>query len=456
MTAEVETTSAVLVETDAEGVCTLTFNRPERRNGWAADLEDAYYAALTDAARDPAVRAVVVTGAGPTFCPGADMARLGDLSTDGASLPHRPVDVPRTFPKPLIAAINGACAGVGLVQALFCHIRFAADSARFSTAFPRRGLVAEYGIAWTLPRLVGLENALDLLLSGRTFDASEAKALGLVSRVVARVDVLAAAQAYAREIAENCAPAAVAVIAAQVFDAAESTYADALARAHLETDKRIGSADLREGVASGWRNGPRGSARCPGRASDVPGGGDRAGPSGLYAAAALLTSDVPVSVEVLDRLPAPYGLVRYGVAPDHVKMKSVIGVLQRPFDPAELEFLGGVHVGEGGLPLDVLRPTSTPVVHAAEELQLRRVERALQHPDDRLHLHVVGRDAVADEAVRRGQAVEHLHAHRHVRREQRRRRVEPGRPRSDHSDAIHQTPSRDSGRTAGPASRATT
>ena len=94
--------------------------------------------------------------------------------------------MPRTFPKPLIAAINGACAGVGLVQALFCHVRFAADTARFSTAFARRGLVAEYGIAWTLPRLVGLENALDLLLSGRTFDASEAKALGLVSRVVPR------------------------------------------------------------------------------------------------------------------------------------------------------------------------------------------------------------------------------------------------------------------------------
>ena len=201
--------------------------------------------------------------------------------------------MPRTFPKPLIAAINGACAGVGLVQALFCHVRFAADTARFSTAFARRGLVAEYGIAWTLPRLVGLENALDLLLSARTFDASEAKALGLVSRVVARVDVLAAAQAYARDIAENCAPSAVAVIAAQVFDAAEGTYADALARAHVETDKRIGSADLREGVAS-WlekrdRRGSRrslssGERRLMYRVAVVG-----AGPSGLYAAAALLT-----------------------------------------------------------------------------------------------------------------------------------------------------------------------
>jgi enoyl-CoA hydratase/carnithine racemase len=240
----------VLVETDADGVRTITFNRPDRRNGWSEELEDAYYGALAAAAIDETVRAVVVTGAGTTFCPGADMTRLGGLSTEGAVLPHRPVDAPRTFPKPLVAAINGACAGVGLVQALFCHVRFAADTARFSTAFVRRGLIAEYGIAWTLPRLVGLENALDLLLSGRTFDAAEAKELGVVSRVVPRDDVLAAAQDYARDVALHCAPSAVAVIAAQVRDAGESDYAAALERAYLETDKRIGSADLREGVAS--------------------------------------------------------------------------------------------------------------------------------------------------------------------------------------------------------------
>ena len=243
-------TDAVLVETDADGVRTVTFNKPERRNGWSEELEDGYYGALTAAAADEAVRAVVVTGAGTTFCPGADMARLGGLSAEGAVLPHRPIDVPRTFPKPLVAAINGACAGVGLVQALFCHVRFAADTARFSTAFARRGLVAEYGIAWTLPRLVGLENALDLLLSARTFEAAEAKELGLVSRIVPRDDVVTAAQDYARDIARNCAPSAVAVIAAQVLEAAEGSYGDALSRAYVETDKRIGSADMREGVAS--------------------------------------------------------------------------------------------------------------------------------------------------------------------------------------------------------------
>lgn len=243
-------TDAVLADRDDAGVLTLTFNRPERRNGWAADLELEYYALLESAAVDPDVRAVVVTGAGTTFCPGADMTALGGLSADGATLPHRPVDVPRRFPKPLIGAINGACAGVGLVQALFCHVRFAADTARFATSFARRGLVAEYGMSWTLPRLIGVENALDLLLSARTFDAPEAKELGLVSRVLPRDEVLGAAQAYARDIATFCAPRSLAGIAQQVFDDLDVTFEESLQRSYGLVDATIGSPDLREGVMS--------------------------------------------------------------------------------------------------------------------------------------------------------------------------------------------------------------
>jgi enoyl-CoA hydratase/carnithine racemase len=241
---------AVLAHRDETGVLTLTFNRPERRNGWATDMHEAYYGRLTAAAADDEVRAVVVTGAGSTFCPGADISRLGRLGQQDARLPHHPVDVPRRFPKPLIAAINGACAGVGLVQALFCHVRFAADTARFSTAFARRGLVAEYGIAWTLTRLVGPERALDLLLSARVFDAAEARELGLVGRVVPRAEVLRAAQAYARDLALHCSPRAMAVIAGQVLDAQDSTFDEALQASYRHVDRFIGSADLREGVAS--------------------------------------------------------------------------------------------------------------------------------------------------------------------------------------------------------------
>lgn len=244
------TEDLVLADLDADGVLTVTFNRPDRRNGWSEELEQAYYARLTEAAADEAVRCVVVTGAGSTFCPGADIANLTGLGEEGARLPHRDVAVARRFPKPLIAAVNGACAGVGLVQALFCHVRFAADTARFSTAFARRGLVAEYGMGWTLTRLVGTEIALDLLLSARTFDAPEAKALGVVSRVVPRADVLAAAQTYAGDIARHCSPRALAAITAQVLADQDGTYDEALQRSFGLVDGFIGSADLREGVAS--------------------------------------------------------------------------------------------------------------------------------------------------------------------------------------------------------------
>jgi enoyl-CoA hydratase/carnithine racemase len=243
-------TDLVLADLDADGVMTLTLNRPERRNGWTDELKDAYYARLSAAAADPDVRVAVLTGAGTTFCPGADISRLDGLAQEGAQLPHLAVDIPRTFPKPIIAAVNGACAGVGLVHALFCHIRFAAEGAKFSTSFARRGLVAEYGIAWTLPRLIGVENAMDLLISGRTFDAAEAKELGLVSRVVPRGEVLAAAQDYARDLARHCSPAAMSVIAGQVVEGLDIPFGAALQRSYAHVDRFIGGPDLREGLAS--------------------------------------------------------------------------------------------------------------------------------------------------------------------------------------------------------------
>src|SRR4051812_1295935 len=163
----------VLAET-AEGVCVVTLNRPDRRNGWSPELEAAYFAALDRCEADDEVRAVVVTGVGRYFCPGLDLTRLAEVAASGGfSLAGRaPQYRPRRFRKPLIAAINGSCARIGLVQALQADVRFCAEEARFSTAFARRGLAAEYAISWVLPRYVGVENALDLLLSARTFDAA--------------------------------------------------------------------------------------------------------------------------------------------------------------------------------------------------------------------------------------------------------------------------------------------
>jgi enoyl-CoA hydratase/carnithine racemase len=201
------TADAVLAERGDDGVLTLTFNRPERRNGWSEILATAYYDRLADADADPSVRAVVVTGAGKTFCPGADFERLQGM-TDVVAVERNPAfTTARGFRKPLIAAVNGGCAGVGLVQALFCHVRFAAEGARFSTAFARRGLIAEYGVAWLLGRLVGTGNAMDLLVSARTFDAAEAHRIGLVNRVVPAHELEDAVASLVAKIAPT--PAAV-------------------------------------------------------------------------------------------------------------------------------------------------------------------------------------------------------------------------------------------------------
>ena len=165
----------VLTEVDADGVATFTLNRPERRNAWTAPMENRYFDLLAAADADPAVRVGVLTGAGTSFCPGMDMSRLAEVAGPVNISARRPQYAPRLFRKPLIAAINGACAGIGLTQALMCDVRFAARGARFSTAFARRGLGAEYGMSWVLPRYVGVGNALDLLLSSRVFEADEAR-----------------------------------------------------------------------------------------------------------------------------------------------------------------------------------------------------------------------------------------------------------------------------------------
>ena len=173
-----------------DGVAVVTFNRPDRNNGMTGALELAYFARLAEANEDREARAVVVTGAGRSFCPGADLGHRGEPGDEPLPNTKVPTTFPLTIDKPLVAAINGGCAGVGLVQALQCDVRFAATQAKFTTAFARRGLIAEYGVAWLLPRIVGQAAAADLLLSARVFDAAEALRMGLVTAVVDRDEVL--------------------------------------------------------------------------------------------------------------------------------------------------------------------------------------------------------------------------------------------------------------------------
>lgn len=253
--ADANTESKDLVLQDiSDGVALLTLNRPERHNAWTVHLETQLYDRLADAERDPDVRAIVVTGAGKSFCPGMDMQVLADVSLGGpGTKPHlrTPMTFPRTIAKPIIAAINGACAGLGLVFALQCDLRFASNQAKLATSFAQRGIMAEHGIAWALTRLAGPSAALDLLLSGRAVIGQEAVDLGLVDRAYDPEEVLPAALEYARALARNSSPLAMGVIKRQVYQALESTHEEArvLALRHWLGHVRD-HGDFKEGVAS--------------------------------------------------------------------------------------------------------------------------------------------------------------------------------------------------------------
>jgi enoyl-CoA hydratase/carnithine racemase len=226
--------------------------------------------AMDEAARDEAVRVIVLTGAGRGFCAGADMQMLSGIVDAGTAAriedaqPARPAPEgdgairadfrgPYAYfpmvPKPIIAALNGATAGLGLVVSLYCDLRIAADTAVFTTAFSRRGLIAEHGVSWMLPRLVGLQHALDLLLSARKFTAQEALAMGLVSQVHPAATLMDGVRAYARELAELVSPRSIRVMKRQLWEAQFQTLAEATAVGNEEMRRSFGAEDFKEGVA---------------------------------------------------------------------------------------------------------------------------------------------------------------------------------------------------------------
>src|SRR5688572_9911590 len=243
----------VLHEVRDDGVGILTLNRPERMNAWTGELETRYFQLLEDFDKSDDVRAIVVTGAGRGFCPGADMDLLQGLGGGGASLAagdRKPVTFPLTVRKPLIGAINGACAGVGLVQALMFDVRFAAAGAKITFAFARRGLIAEYGSSWILPRLTGMSRAIDLMMSSRVFTSEEALDLGVVNYVVPKEDVLEKAVEYASDIAQNCSPTSIAVMKQQLYGHALLDVDTALAESNKLMRESLAREDFKEGVQS--------------------------------------------------------------------------------------------------------------------------------------------------------------------------------------------------------------
>jgi len=246
---------AVRRELLSSGVLVLTFDRPERRNSWNIEVETQYFDALEAAASDPAVRAVVVTGAGTTFCPGMDMSILDSASGGGPSYAsligtRRPQTFAMSVPKPVIAAINGACAGVGYVQALMCDVRFAVPTAKLTPAMSRRGLIAEDAMSWLLPRLVGLGRAADLLLSGRVITGADAHAYGLVQELAPPEEILDRAVAYATDLAVSCSPHAMALTKHQLHADLESSLEQARQRSLALLAVSRAHPDYREGVAS--------------------------------------------------------------------------------------------------------------------------------------------------------------------------------------------------------------
>ncbi len=256
----------ILFQVD-DPIATVTLNRPDRLNAWTDRMGAEVKHAMAAAEADPKVVAIVLTGAGRGFCAGADLQRLKGISEgdreaeDVSELDAEPGDPEldsfrhtytylMTIRKPVIAAINGPCAGMALPIALGCDLRFASDRAVFTTAFAQRGLVAEWGISWLLPRLVGTGHALDLLFTGRKFDGAEAERVGIVNRTLPHDELMPFVQDYVRTIAERCSPASLQIMKRQVYQALEEPLAPAHARAVRLMIESFGRKDFAEGVSS--------------------------------------------------------------------------------------------------------------------------------------------------------------------------------------------------------------
>jgi enoyl-CoA hydratase/carnithine racemase len=251
------------------GVALVTLNRPDRLNAISPDLGQAYDACMADLALDRTVRVIVLTGAGRAFCGGADTGTLNRLaaqepgfglpslsSTALSKLTEAPEHLRRRYfaaaavPQPVIAVVNGACVGAGLSLAVSCDVRFASAEAYFCAIFGRRGLIAEHGLAWTLPRLVGKAAATDMLLSGRRIDAATALRIGLATEVLAPEALLDHALAYARDVAETVSPAAARVIKRQLREAESQTLAEASEASTKATQHALTQPDFQEAVAA--------------------------------------------------------------------------------------------------------------------------------------------------------------------------------------------------------------
>jgi enoyl-CoA hydratase/carnithine racemase len=265
----VPTYQEILYEVD-DPVATITLNRPEALNAWTDRMGAEVRHAVAAAEHDPRVVGIVITGAGRGFCAGADMKRLSKLS-EGGEFGGSPADDVAadpgdpefgedlrggvhtyllSVPKPVIAAINGPVAGMGVPIALACDLRFMAEDGVLMTAFSQRGLIAEWGISWLLPRLVGTAVTLDLLFSSRKISGVEAASLGVVNAALPRDQVLAHAQQYVRDLAETSSPTSMAIMKRQVYQQSHAGLLAAEQEAQKLMVESFGRPDFAEGLRS--------------------------------------------------------------------------------------------------------------------------------------------------------------------------------------------------------------
>jgi enoyl-CoA hydratase/carnithine racemase len=255
----------------ADRVATITLDRPERLNAWTARMNAEYRALLQRAADDSGVRVIVVTGSGRGFCAGADSDDLAGHAARGAYRsweadgevgatarpgygvrPEFDAELAYHFgiPKPVIAAVNGPAAGIGFALSCYCDLRFAAVGARMTTAHGKLGLPCAFGLAWLLPKLVGLPRAMDLILSSRTFAAEDALEWGLLAAVVAGDRLMDHVAEYAAMLATTVSPASMAASKRQVYEAFTLTAAESVRAAEDLLTPMMAGPDYREGVAA--------------------------------------------------------------------------------------------------------------------------------------------------------------------------------------------------------------
>lgn len=258
----------VLYEKKDSGVALVTLNRPDRLNAVTGELTARLKEKIDDACKDDAVKVIVLTGAGRGFSAGADMDGLSNISDSGSMEEGESKDSPEkrdyatnglnewegtysyfpSVPKPIIAAINGPAAGVGLIMSLYCDMRLASDKAVFSTAFSKRGLIAEWGVGWILPRIIGVAHTMDIMLTARKFDGKEAERIGLVNKCFSDENFMKDVLAYAEDVAKNVSPRSVQIMKRQIYTALDEGIKANLESSLEEMLKSFDSEDFKEGV----------------------------------------------------------------------------------------------------------------------------------------------------------------------------------------------------------------